>query len=71
MSIFEGGYGKPLGNKNGNDLSGFMKIKLRNSGLRIVYRLEYDTNKIMRIVVISVRADNEVYDVAAKRKDSL
>lgn len=35
----EGGFGKPLGNKAGTDLTGFMKIKLRGSGIRIVYRL--------------------------------
>ncbi len=28
ISIYEGGYGKPLGNKNGSDLSGFLKVKL-------------------------------------------
>lgn len=35
----EGGFGKPLGNKAGTDLTGFMKIKLRGSGIRVVYRL--------------------------------
>ena len=30
----EGGYGKPLGNKQGNNLSGFLKIKLKNLGTR-------------------------------------
>ena len=35
----EGGFGKPLGNKAGTDLTGFMKIKLRGNGIRIVYRL--------------------------------
>ena len=29
ISIYEGGYGKPLGNKNGSDLSGFLKVKLK------------------------------------------
>ncbi len=62
----EGGYGKPLGNKNNNDLSGFMKIKLRSAGIRIVYKL-IRTETEMLIVVIGVRADNEVYDIASKR----
>ncbi len=39
LSQNEGGFGKPLGNKAGTDLTGFMKIKLRGSGIRIVYRL--------------------------------
>ena len=38
VSIYEGGYGKPLGNKSGNDLSGLFKIKLRNAGIRVVYK---------------------------------
>lgn len=62
----EGGYGKPLGNKNNNDLSGFMKIKQRSAGIRIVYKL-IRTETEMLIVVIGVRADNEVYDIASKR----
>ncbi len=37
LSQAEGGYGKPLGNKNGSNLHGFLKIKLKASGLRIVY----------------------------------
>lgn len=64
----EGGYGKPLGNKKGNNLTSLLKIKLKNSGLRVVYKLEnIDSSKIMRIIIISVRKDNEVYSLAAKR----
>ena len=33
----EGGYGKPLGNKSGNNLTGLLKIKLKGLGLRVVY----------------------------------
>lgn len=62
----EGGYGKPLGNKGGNDLSGLLKIKLKRLGLRVLYRLVRD-HGVMKIVVISVRSDNEVYELAAKR----
>jgi len=40
LSVYEGGYGKPLGNKNGNDLTGFLKVKLKSAGLRIVYKVE-------------------------------
>ena len=31
VSIYEGGYGKPLGSKSGTDLSGLLKIKLRDA----------------------------------------
>ena len=62
----EGGYGKPLGNMLGNDLTGLLKIKLLKLGIRIVYRLIRD-DEVMRIIVIAVRADDEVYRIAADR----
>ena len=67
VSVSEGGYGKPLGHKYGNNLTGLMKIKLRGAGLRIVYRTEIGEDNVMRIIVISVRSDNEVYETANKR----
>ena len=33
------GYGKPLGNKGGNNLTRFFKIKYRGIGIRVVYTL--------------------------------
>lgn len=63
----EGGYGMPLGNKNGNDLSGYNKIKFAGIGVRCVYQCVYDEKVKMKIIIISMRADNEVYDEAAKR----
>lgn len=62
----EGGYGNPLGNKYGNNLTGLLKIKLLKAGLRVVYQL-IRTETTMEIVVISVRSDSEVYDIAKKR----
>ena len=59
------GYGKPLGNKCGNNLTGFFKIKYKGIGIRIVYTLVMD-KKIMNIVVISKRDDNYCYELAAK-----
>ena len=58
----EGGYGKPL---SGN-LAGCLKIKLRAAGLRAVYKLER-TEAAMLVIVVGVRADEEVYDLAEKR----
>ena len=62
----EGGYGKPLGNKAGKNLTGLMKIKLKKLGIRIVYQLVQIGN-VMKIIVIEARADEEVYGTAAKR----
>lgn len=68
FSIHEGGYGKPLGNKNNTDLTGLFKIKYRDLGIRVVYRLEY-TETMMKIIVISARTDEQVYKEALKRRE--
>ncbi len=62
----EGGYGEPLGNKHGFDLTGLYKIKLKKAGIRIIYRLIRE-NDTMRIIVIAARADDEVYKITAQR----
>lgn len=62
----EGGYGKPLGNQLTSALAGYLKIKLVKLGLRVVYRLE-EVKGIMRIVIISVRNDEQVYKVLQSR----
>ncbi|MBQ7889530.1 MAG: hypothetical protein IJ356_12040 [Erysipelotrichaceae bacterium] len=68
----QGGYEKTLGNHSDTKLHGFLKIKLRTSGIRIVYQL-IEVNGIMLIIVIGMRVDNEVYDLVDKRikKNSL
>ena len=62
----EGGYGKPLGKKHSRNLTNCLKIKLLREGLRIIYRLER-TETRMLIVVVGVRADEKVYDIAVSR----
>lgn len=62
-----GGYGKPLGNKAGFDLTGLLKVKLKNAGIRIVYRLE-ERDGAMQVVVIGIRDDMDVYRTASKRR---
>ena len=62
----EGGYGKPLGNKGGNNLTNLLKIKLRGPGIRGVYEL-VRTETSMLIVVVGAREDDEVYEIASKR----
>lgn len=66
LPVTEGGYGKPLGNKQGNDLAGLLKIKLRDAGIRVVYKL-IRTETEMLVVVIGARADDEVYETAQHR----
>jgi mRNA interferase RelE/StbE len=64
----EGGYGKPLGNKGGINLTGYCKIKLLRLGIRVVYHLVQESS-IMKVIVVSARADNEVYLLVQKRKE--
>ena len=62
----EGGYGKPLGHKQGTDLTGYLKVKLRKEGIRIVYKLICTESKML-VVVIGMREDDEVYEIAQSR----
>ena len=50
----EGGYGEPLGHKQGRNLTGLLKIKLKKLGIRIVYALVRDKDT-MRIIVIAAK----------------
>jgi len=67
LPVNEGGYGEPLGSRSRIRLSGYCKIKLQKQGLRVVY-FQIRNDKTMRIVVVSARADDEVYLIAQKRK---
>lgn len=58
----EGGYGKPLHGA----LVNLLKIKLRDAGLRVIYRLEKSENT-MQIIVVSIRSDETVYKLAEQR----
>ena len=62
----EGGYGVELGNKNGVDLTGCLKIKLKKAGIRVIYTLER-SGQDMTVVIVGMRADLEVYKETAKR----
>ena len=68
LTTEEGGYGKPLGNKCGIKLTNLMKIKFRDLGIRVVYKVERVDGK-MNIIVVSARSDEQVYKEAAKRRD--
>lgn len=55
----EGGYGKNLTN--------LMKIKFRDLGVRVVYKVER-VDTVMKIIVVSARTDEQVYNEAVKRR---
>ena len=62
----EGGYGKPLGNKRGFNLTNLYKIKLKKSGIRVVYQI-IRVEDTMEIIIVSMREDEKVYEDAQKR----
>lgn len=62
----EGGYGKPLGNKRGINLTNLYKIKLKKSGIRVVYQI-IRVEHTMEIIIVSMREDEKVYEDAQKR----
>ncbi|GEA15487.1 hypothetical protein E308F_17310 [Moorella sp. E308F] len=59
------GYGEPLGEKAGLDLSGMRKLKAARR-YRVVYRVE-ENAVVVLIVVVGKREDLQVYKTAAKR----
>ena len=63
-----GGYGQPLGNKGAAALAGFLKVKLKGPGLRIVYRL-IEVEGVSCVLVIGAREDSQVYEQATSRLD--
>ena len=62
-----GGYGKTLGSKRGINLTNFMKIKFRDLGIRVVYKVER-VDGVMKIIVVSAGTDEQVYKEVATRR---
>ena len=63
----EGGYGKPLGHKHGTNLTNMLKIKLRDAGICVVYKLVRTETKML-VIVVGIREDEEVYEIAERRR---
>ena len=57
-----------MGNKNGANLTNLLKIKFRDLGIRVVYKVER-VEDVMKIIVVSARTDEQVYREAARRKE--
>ena len=68
LPVSEGGFGKPLGNKDNANLTGCLKIKILSTGIRVIYQLKR-TELGMEIIVIGARADSEVYKEAIRRME--
>lgn len=62
--------GKPLGNKREMKLAGCREIKLREAGIRIIYKITDQRVDILRVVwILSIerRSSDYVFKKAAKR----
>lgn len=59
--------GDDLTSKHGLNLIGCRKVKFRNAGIRMVYRIVGAQAEIAEIIVVGKREDNEVYQEAYKR----
>ena len=68
LPVQEGGYGKPLGNKTGVNLTNLLKIKFRDLGIRAVYKT-IQVDNVMKVIVVSARTDEQVYKEAGKRRE--
>lgn len=64
---YRGGYGSPLGNDASvGNLTGFLKLKARGAGIRIIYEL-IESKELSQVIVIGMREEKKVYQTAAKR----
>lgn len=62
--------GKSLGNKRDIKLAGCKEIKLRDAGIRIIFKVTNDIVEILRVVyvlAIERRSDDFVFKTASKR----
>jgi len=59
--------GKPLGNKNGMNLSGLKKVYVAKKQVRIVYEIINEI-LIVHVIAIGKREDMEVYKHAERRR---
>jgi mRNA interferase RelE/StbE len=66
--------GRILENKNSTKLAGCREIKLKDAGLRIVYRITNKTVEVLRIVYILAierRSHDFVFKIADKRNKDI
>lgn len=66
--------GKALSNFNNTKLAGTREIKLRSSGIRIIYQITNEVVHILQIVyilAIEKRSDNIVFKLASQRLKAL
>lgn len=61
--------GKSLGNRAGTDLTGLRSLSVDKKNLRIVWRVvSAEVVEIVLVIIVGPRGDEEVYNIAARRK---
>jgi mRNA interferase RelE/StbE len=66
--------GKPLSNRGKVRLAGCKEIKLREYGIRIIFRITSRQAEILKVVIIAAigkRAGNEVFNAAGRRLENV
>lgn len=69
LPINKSGYEKHLGNHRNSKLSGLLKIKLRSADIRVVYKLQKIESNML-IIVIGIREDEEVHEIAPAKSEA-
>lgn len=62
--------GKPLGNKRDMKLAGCKEIKLRDAGIRIIFRItdtSIDILQVVQVLAIEKRSNDMVFKIASRR----
>lgn len=62
--------GKPLGNKRDMKLAGCKEIKLRDAGIRIIFRItdtSIDILQVVQVLAIEKRSNDMVFKLASRR----
>ena len=49
-------------------MTNLLKIKFRDLGVRVVYKVERE-DEVMKIIVVSARTDEQVYREASRRRE--
>lgn len=72
LRVRGGEIGEPLCKSASDDLRGCRKLKNKDLGLRIVFRVTISGDcEIIEIIVIGKREDSEVYHIAGKRLQAI
>lgn len=68
LSNKEEDYVKHFEHKHGRNFTGYLKIKLLNEEIRVIYKLVRTESKTL-IIVIGIREDEDIHKIEQKRRN--